>query len=130
MWMNLVNIFVLTFSNISSWGMVFFTNTFSSHLTARQRQRVFLFFPLLRSSRLQMFFKIGVLKNFAIFTGKRKHLCWSLFLSLKPCNFIKIRLHRKCSKFFRKTPFNSTSLVAACDTYYFYLHPNQVPLTL
>ena len=31
-----------------------------------------------RSSRLQMFFKIGVLKNFAIFTGK--HLCWSLFL--------------------------------------------------
>ena len=31
-----------------------------------------------RSSRLQMFFKIGVLKNFAIFTGK--HMCWSLFL--------------------------------------------------
>ena len=28
-----------------------------------------------------MFFKIGVLKNFAIFTGK--HLCWSLFL-IKP----------------------------------------------
>ena len=31
-----------------------------------------------RSSRLQMFFKIGVLINFAIFT--RKQLCWSLFL--------------------------------------------------
>ena len=31
-----------------------------------------------RSSRSQMFFKIGVLKNFAIFTGK--HLRWSLFL--------------------------------------------------
>ena len=30
-----------------------------------------------RSSRLQMLFKIGVLKNFAIFTGK--HPCWSLF---------------------------------------------------
>ena len=27
---------------------------------------------------LQMFFKIGVHKNFANFTGK--HLCWSLFL--------------------------------------------------
>ena len=27
------------------------------------------------------FFKIGVLKNFAIFT--RKHLCWSLFLTLQ-----------------------------------------------
>ena len=30
----------------------------------------------MRSSRSQMFFKIGVLKNFAILTGK--HLCWSL----------------------------------------------------
>ena len=33
---------------------------------------------LYRSSRSQMFFKIGVLKNFAIFA--EKHLCWSLFL--------------------------------------------------
>ena len=33
---------------------------------------------IIRSSRWQMFFKIGVLKNFAIFT--EKHLCWSLFL--------------------------------------------------
>ena len=31
-----------------------------------------------RSSRSQMFFKIGALKNFASFT--RKHPCWSLFL--------------------------------------------------
>ena len=30
------------------------------------------------SSRPEMFFKTGVLKNFANFTGK--HLCWSLFL--------------------------------------------------
>ena len=28
--------------------------------------------------RSQMFFKIGVLKNFANFT--RKHLCWNLFI--------------------------------------------------
>ena len=36
-----------------------------------------------------MFFKIGVLKNFATLTGK--HLCWSLFLIklLYCCNFIK-----------------------------------------
>ena len=34
--------------------------------------------PLLRSSRSQMFFKIGVLKNFANITGR--HLCWSPFL--------------------------------------------------
>ena len=31
-----------------------------------------------KAARLQMFFKIGVLKNYAIFTGK--HLCWSYFL--------------------------------------------------
>ena len=31
-----------------------------------------------RSSRWQMFFKIRVLDNFAIFTGK--HMCWSIFL--------------------------------------------------
>ena len=34
-----------------------------------------------------MFFKIGILKNFVIFTGK--HLCWSLFL---------IKLTQKTSK--------------------------------
>ena len=33
---------------------------------------------IFRSSRSQMFFKIGILKNFAIFTGKK--LCRSLFL--------------------------------------------------
>ena len=37
-----------------------------------------------RSSCSQMFFKIGVVKNFAIFTGK--YLCWSLF---------QIKLHNK-----------------------------------
>ena len=36
------------------------------------------FSQVFRSSRLQMFVKIGVLKNLANFTGK--HLCWSLFL--------------------------------------------------
>ena len=44
-------------------------------------------------SRSQMFFKIGVLKNFENFT--RKHLCWSLFLiKLQDCNFIKEAPHR------------------------------------
>ena len=33
---------------------------------------------IIRSRRLQMFFKINVLTNFAILTGK--HLCWGLFL--------------------------------------------------
>ena len=31
-----------------------------------------------RSSRLQMFFKIDVLQNLAMFAGK--HMCWSYFL--------------------------------------------------
>ena len=35
----------------------------------------------LRSSRFQMFFKTGVLKNFAIFTGK--HQWWSLLIKLQ-----------------------------------------------
>ena len=34
----------------------------------------------------QIFFEIGVLKNFGIFRGK--HLCWSVFLiKLQACNF-------------------------------------------
>ena len=39
---------------------------------------------LRRSSRSQMFFKIGVLKNFVIFTAK--YLCWDLFsIKLQAC---------------------------------------------
>ena len=41
-----------------------------------------------RSNCSQMFFKIRVLKNFAIFTGK--HLCWSLFFqSIRPATSLK-----------------------------------------
>ena len=44
-----------------------------------------------RSSRCQMFFKIGVPKNFVTFTGK--HLCWSLFLiKLQAFRLIPIRV--------------------------------------
>ena len=46
--------------------------------------------PYVRRSRSQMFLKIGILKNFPIFTGK--HLCRSLFL----WNFIKKRLRHSC----------------------------------
>ena len=50
-----------------------------------------------------MFFKLGVLKDFANFTGK--HLYWCLFLT----NFIKKRLQHRCFhvKFanFLRTPF-------------------------
>ena len=69
-----------------------------------------------------MFFRIGVLNNFANFT--RKHLCWSLFINnvadLKTYNCLKKRLHHKCfsAKFvtFLRTPFfYRTPPVAAFD---------------
>ena len=66
-----------------------------------------------RSSHLQLFFKIGVIKNFAIFTGK--HVLKSLFNKLRACNcqacnFIKKRIKRRCfsvnlAKFFRAAFF-------------------------
>ena len=58
-----------------------------------------------------MFYKIGVLKNFAKFTGK--HLCWSLFFnkfgSLRPATLLEKRRQHSCfpvnfAKFLR-TPF-------------------------
>ena len=46
---------------------------------------------IIRSSRSQMLLKIGVLKKFAIFTGK--HLCWSLslikLLRFRPASLLK-----------------------------------------
>ena len=62
-----------------------------------------------RSTRLQMFFKIGVLKNFANFT--RKHLCWSFFLIKLQALFNKVSC--EISQIFKNTFFNKTPLVAA-----------------
>ena len=44
----------------------------------------------LRSSRLQMFFKIGPVINFAIFKGN--HMCWSHFLIKLQATLLKKRL--------------------------------------
>ena len=64
----------------------------------------------MQSSLSQMFFKIGVLKTLANFTGKQ--LRWSLFnkvVGLKAWNVIKNRLQQRCFsvKFakFLGTPF-------------------------
>ena len=62
-----------------------------------------------------MLIKIGVLKSFAIFTGKR--LCWSLFLSLglqrhrkkTPTQVLRVNI----AKFLKTVSFNRTSPVAA-----------------
>ena len=58
-----------------------------------------------------MFFKIGVLKNFAIFRGK--HVSWSVFLQkLQVCNFpVNI------AKFFRNSFFDKTPPVAASEKF-------------
>ena len=74
---------------------------------------------LSKISRLQMFFKIGVLKNFAIFTGK--NLCWGLFLiKLQvwgPEALFKKRIQHSCSPVnianFNNTFFYRTTPVAA-----------------
>ena len=67
----------------------------------------------IRSSRLQMFFKIGVLKNFANFTGK--HLCWSLFLiklqGWRPSTLSKRDSNKRFPVEFPKCLF------PMCDTY-------------
>ena len=59
------NFFVLFFEKMSSLLLMLLVLLFI-HVEKRS------------NSLLQMFFKTGVLKNFAIPTGK--HLCWSLFL--------------------------------------------------
>ena len=50
---------------------------------------------IIRSSRSQMFSKIGALKKFAMFTGKR--LCWSLFL-IKLLDFRPATLFKRDSQ--------------------------------
>ena len=47
----------------------------------------------LRSSRSQMFFKIGPVINFAIFKGN--HMCWSLFLIKLQATLLKKRLQHR-----------------------------------
>ena len=47
-----------------------------------------------RNSRSQMLLKIGVFRNFTVFTWK--HLCWSLFGDFQAYKFIKKRLQHRC----------------------------------
>ena len=72
-----------------------------------------------RSSRLQMLFKIGVVKSFANFTGK--HLCWShflknlqaedlqLYLKSTPAQMFSCEVCKIFAKFLRK-PFYTEHL--------------------
>ena len=80
------------------------------------------FIILCRSSRTQLFFKTGVIRNFAIFTGK--YLYWSLFLlklhALRPSALFQLRRKRdftgdSCEncKMVMNSFFYGTLLVAA-----------------
>ena len=61
---------------------------------------------MFRSNRSQMFFKIVVLKNLAIFTGK--HLCWCFFL-IKGFPVKSAKLLKTCfEKHLRTTAFVKT----------------------
>ena len=61
---------------------------------------------IIRSGGSQMFFNIGILENFSIFTGK--HMCWSLFLI--SCRPIKKRCF-PVNSFFQKTPLVAASVL-------------------
>ena len=55
---------------------------------------------IIRSSRSQMFFKIGVFENFATFTGK--HLCWgTLFNKVEGLKASYTGLKDSCTGFFQ-----------------------------
>ena len=74
-----------------------------------------------QSSRSQIFFEIGSLKNFAIFTGK--HLCWGFFLikmqAFRPATFLKRDSNTNIScgycEIFRSSFFWRTPPVAASE---------------
>ena len=59
-----------------------------------------------RSSLLQMFFKIGVFKNFANFMGKRH--CWSIFRSSFSQVFFKVAVPKKFHNIHRKSPVSES----------------------
>ena len=67
---------------LNLWSLIIL-GTFSywlNHLWVLfQKDEMFAYYCLLRSSRLEVFWKKGVLRNFAKFTGK--HLCQSLFFN-------------------------------------------------
>ena len=74
----------------------------------------------IRSSRPEAFFKKGLLRSFAKFTGK--HLCQSFFLNkiagLRPETLLKERLWQRCfpvnfAKICKNAFFHRTTLMAA-----------------
>ena len=78
-WLNPPYIYGTHWHNVISKGTPLIKDTTSQKDLTTYIHYCYIFvFWSTRSSRLQMFFKIDVLKNVPIFTGK--YLCWSLFL--------------------------------------------------
>ena len=73
----LINIKTRHFHSSINYQEHLFHITFYRQLLSSYEYEESFFINTSRSSRLQMFFKIGVLKSFSDFTGK--HLWWSLF---------------------------------------------------
>ena len=71
-----------------------------------------------RISRSQMLFKICVLKNFTVLTGK--HLCWSLFLIKLQHSFgqlIKTGLKKRCPISKKKKKYCSQEYTCGLQVY-------------
>ena len=78
--------------------LIYFIETIISIISSIQNACEVMCVQYILKQPREVFFKKGVLKNFANFTGK--HLCWSLFFNkvagLRACNFIKKRLQHIC----------------------------------
>ena len=125
-------------------GGVFLCEIFSSNIFTEQlrttnslwttNSRTILLLNKNRSGRSQMFFKIGVLKNFASFTGK--HWCWSLLLRefttlLKktPTQVLCCEIFKLLRTFFYRTVQVAASLTRAWNILWlFYLLVESFPL--
>ena len=77
--------------------LIYFIETIISIISSIQNACEVMCVQYILKQPREVFFKKGVLKNFANFTGK--HLCWSLFFNkvadLRVCNFIKKRLQQR-----------------------------------
>ena len=99
-------------------GKLYFITTVINVLNNNFCRTLFLF----RSSRSQVFFKIGLLKNFANFTGK--HLWWSPFLIklLKTGSLTQVLSCDIC-EIFKNTFFTKhffTVIASVCSEYFWY----------
>ena len=86
---------------VVSWKKLIISYPISSSLASKCCSSLLLK-TRFRSSRSQMFFKIGVLKSFPIFTGK--HLCWKDFIKKRSCFPMNIAKFLRTAFFYKTLP--------------------------